>query len=109
MRSEFNVDDRGALQLVVAGALTVGPPQPMTSQFVEDLGQSVANELFGYPTTGNENLATNVLEDCCAAGVGANTRDAHHDDLLRPKRKTRKLHDQVYIYLCVHMNKCFIL
>lgn len=45
------------------------------NQFVEEIGQSVANELFGY-STGNENQASNNQEDI---------------NSLRPKRKTRKI------------------
>lgn len=46
------------------------------NQFVEDIGQSVANEMFGY-STGNENQASNMQEDIINS--------------LRPKRKTRKI------------------
>ena len=50
------------------------------NQFVEDIGQSVANELFGY-STGNENQASNNQEDL---------------DTIRPKRNTRKM-SQVHL------------
>lgn len=72
MRSEFSSDER-ADQLKL---------QQQQNQFVEDIGQSVANELFGY-STGNENN-----ESCNQENINA----------LRPKRTTtRKVQQQVII------------
>lgn len=45
------------------------------NQFVEDLGQSVANALFGY-TNGNENQTPNNEEET---------------NVLRPKRSAKKV------------------
>lgn len=45
------------------------------NQFVEDIGQSVANALFGY-STGNENQTSNNEEDT---------------NILRPKRSAKKV------------------
>lgn len=45
------------------------------SQFVEDIGQTVANELFKY-SAGDENLASNNQEN---------------SNSVRPKRATKKI------------------
>lgn len=81
MRSEFSSDERG------------GQPQlqQQQNQFVEDIGQSVANELFGY-STGNENHET-----CNQENINA----------LRPKRSTTRKAQQVSAYyfpLCAALN-----
>lgn len=82
MRSEFSSDER-------ADQPQLQQQQQQQNQFVEDIGQSVANELFGY-STGNENN-----ESCNQENINA----------LRPKRKTtRKVQQQVHkIYVLNYM------
>lgn len=65
-----------------------GHHQPTGQQFVENIGQSVANELFGYATgNGGDCAALALTEDMVL--------DAH-----RPKRKTRKMQQ---VCVCVGM------
>lgn len=60
-------------------------PSSHQNQFVENLGQSVANALFGY-STGNENSASNNEEDVAVP---------------RPSRAAKKT-QQVYFFFYIH-------
>lgn len=86
MRSEFSSDERGGQPQL--------QQQQQQNQFVEDIGQSVANELFGY-STGNENH-----ESCNQENINA----------LRPKRTTTRKAQQVSAQIILHCGTsvCFI-
>lgn len=84
MRSEYSVEERaGSIAVVVSQTQAT-----TTQQFVDDIGQTVANELFGY-ATGNGNIAAANHIECCV------------DDVRRPKRKTRKM-QQVQSFANIH-------
>lgn len=72
MRSEFTTESSNSHQ----------------NQFVESLGQSVANALFGY-STGNENSASNNEEDVA---------------IPRPARAAKKT-QQVKVCFCLMLLK----